>query len=99
MGKRAPAHLGDYATDLDPPKKTKKDTSKPAKTVSPVQASDKESDEENKVLDSTQVIAKAIKDLVGFQDGESVDNDPGETLSTFMIAGATLEPKLKAKIW
>ena len=41
-GKRALAHLGDYTTDLfNPPKKTKKVTSKPAKTVSPALASDK----------------------------------------------------------
>ena len=62
--------------DLNPSKKSKKDTSKPAKTVSLAQSLDKESDEEDKLLDSTPVISKVIKDLVGFQDGESVDNDP-----------------------
>ena len=45
------------------------------------------------------MISKAIKELVGFHDGESLKNDPGETLSTFMIAGPTLEAKLKANIW
>jgi len=44
-------------------------------------------------------IVRAVRGLVQVQDLDSVANDPGEALSMFLIAGATLDSKIKAKIW
>ena len=43
-------------------------------------------------------VSSAVRKLVSFHDDEVV-NDPGEALNSFLIAGSTVDPKIKAKIW
>ena len=53
---------------------------------------------EQQVAGSTQV-TQAIKELVGFQDLDNSGIEQGEALSSFLIVSATLDNKLKVKIW
>ena len=54
-----------------------------------------EAEEEQEVSASAEIVSKAIKDLVGFKDSDGLDHNTGDCLSTFLISGSTLEPKLK----
>ena len=61
--------------------------------------SDEHSDDEEGVTSSSKIVSKALKDLVGFKDTESLEMDSGDVLASFMIAGSTLNSKVKSKIW
>jgi len=44
-------------------------------------------------------VHNAVQGLLEVRDRDREMNEPGETLSSFLVAGATLETKIKAKIW
>ena len=50
-------------------------------------------------FDGDSSVVQAVKSLIQIKDIDSVDNDPGEALDRFLIAGTTLDPKLRAKIY
>ena len=98
-GKRLPARLIGMEMEGSLPKRAKKMLKKTV-PAAVEQASDGDSSElEQEVAGSTQVITQAIKELVGFQDLDSSGIEQGEALSSFSILGATLDNKLKTKIW
>ena len=51
-----------------------------------------EDQEDHEVSTTTEIVSKAIKDLVGFKDADGLDDNKGDCLSTFLISGSTLEP-------
>ena len=44
-------------------------------------------------------VHSAVQQLLEVKDRDSEVNDPGEALSSYLVAGATLDSKTKSKIW
>ena len=73
-------------------KKQKKDI---PQLITEYAAGPSEVEEDHEVSASAEIVSKAINVLVGFKDSDGLDDNTGDCLSTFLIAGSTLEPKLK----
>lgn len=50
-------------------------------------------------FEGDQAIIQAVQNAIKVQDLDFENNQPGEVLKPYLIAGATLDPRVKAKIW